>query len=159
MTQKSKNPYRNLRVEFHILQSFPVTCLNRDDVGAPKTAVVGGTTRARVSSQCWKRNIRLAMKDLGTNIGSRTKLIHALVTKACKDLGANDEKAEKCGNDVAAVFIKDKDTKKDNSDEGAASSTSKSDVLIFISPGEVRKIAEVLRDNGFNTEFVEEKDR
>lgn len=28
---------KNTRIEFHILQSFPVTCLNRDDVGAPKT--------------------------------------------------------------------------------------------------------------------------
>ena len=28
-------PFRNTRIEFHILQSFPVTCLNRDDVGAP----------------------------------------------------------------------------------------------------------------------------
>ena len=46
--------YQNTRIEYHILQSFPVTCLNRDDVGAPKTAVVGGVTRARVSSQCWK---------------------------------------------------------------------------------------------------------
>ena len=53
--------YQNTRIEFHILQSFPVTCLNRDDVGAPKTAVVGGVTRARVSSQCWKRQVRLAI--------------------------------------------------------------------------------------------------
>ncbi|WP_200853493.1 type I-E CRISPR-associated protein Cas7/Cse4/CasC, partial [Klebsiella pneumoniae] len=35
-------PFRNTRIEFHILQSFPVTCLNRDDVGAPKSAIVGG---------------------------------------------------------------------------------------------------------------------
>ena len=42
----TSNPLQNTRVEFHILQSFPVTCLNRDDVGAPKSAVVGGVTRA-----------------------------------------------------------------------------------------------------------------
>ena len=46
-------------IEVHILQSFPVSCLNRDDVGAPKTAVFGGVPRARVSSQCWKRAIRM----------------------------------------------------------------------------------------------------
>ncbi len=51
-------PFRNTRIEFHILQSFPVSCLNRDDVGAPKTARIGGVTRARVSSQCWKRQVR-----------------------------------------------------------------------------------------------------
>lgn len=37
-------------IEFHILQSFPVSCLNRDDVGAPKTVVIGGVERLRVSS-------------------------------------------------------------------------------------------------------------
>ena len=46
-------------IELHILQSCPVSCLNRDDVGAPKTAVFGGVSRARVSSQCWKRAIRI----------------------------------------------------------------------------------------------------
>lgn len=43
------NPFKNTYIEFHIIQSFPVTCLNRDDVGAPKTAIIGGSTRARVS--------------------------------------------------------------------------------------------------------------
>ena len=71
---QSSNPYRNVRIEFHILQSFPVTCLNRDDVGAPKTAMVGGTTRARVSSQCWKRHVRLAMRDFGVKLGDVTIL-------------------------------------------------------------------------------------
>jgi CRISPR system Cascade subunit CasC len=157
MSQINTNPYRNLRVEFHILQSFPVTCLNRDDVGAPKTAMVGGTTRARVSSQCWKRHIRLAMKELGTHVGSRTKLIHVLITNACKELGATDEQAEKCGHDVASVFIKEKKEKKDNAEEGTVFAGGKSDVLIFISADEVRKIAEALKDNDFNTNFVEEK--
>lgn len=51
-------------LELHILQSFPVTCLNRDDVGAPKSAVFGGVPRARVSSQSWKRAQRSMMHDL-----------------------------------------------------------------------------------------------
>ncbi|MFA6108507.1 MAG: type I-E CRISPR-associated protein Cas7/Cse4/CasC [Candidatus Latescibacterota bacterium] len=56
-------------IELHILQSFPVSCLNRDDVGAPKTAVFGGVPRARVSSQCWKRAIRLQAQQAAN--GSR----------------------------------------------------------------------------------------
>ena len=39
-------------IELHILQSFPVSCLNRDDVGSPKSAQFGGVRRARISSQC-----------------------------------------------------------------------------------------------------------
>src|SRR5262245_19442267 len=46
-------------IALHILQPFPATCLNRDDVGAPKNFIFGGATRSRVSSQCWKRHIRL----------------------------------------------------------------------------------------------------
>ena len=65
-------------IELHILQSFPVSCLNRDDVGAPKTAVFGGVNRARLSSQSLKRAIREFAQD---NIpaarfgGERTKLV------------------------------------------------------------------------------------
>ncbi len=156
---QTNNPFIHHRIEFHILQSFPVTCLNRDDVGAPKTAVVGGTTRARVSSQCWKRHIRLAMKDIGTKIASRTKLIHKLITDECKASGATDEVAEKCGNEVAAVFIKEKQSKKEKSsdEEETSSIGGKSDALIFISRKEVRKIAQALKENDFKTEFVEEK--
>ena len=93
----TSNPLQNTRVEFHILQSFPVTCLNRDDVGAPKSAVVGGVTRARVSSQCWKRQVRLAMHDFGVKLAVRTKQVGSYVAKACAELGASAEQAEKCG--------------------------------------------------------------
>ena len=51
-------------LELHILQSFPVSCLNRDDMNSPKTATFGGVQRARVSSQCWKREIRLSCNSL-----------------------------------------------------------------------------------------------
>lgn len=50
-------------IELHILQSFPVSCLNRDDLNSPKTAVFGGVQRARVSSQCWKRAVRETAKE------------------------------------------------------------------------------------------------
>ncbi|ACL06610.1 CRISPR-associated protein, Cse4 family [Desulfatibacillum aliphaticivorans] len=152
-----KNPYQNLRVEFHILQSFPVTCLNRDDVGAPKTAVVGGATRARVSSQCWKRNIRLTMKDLGVPIGSRTKLIHQMIEDACAELGADTDQAQACAAQVASVFIKEKKGKKDDGDDSEGNGSDKSDALIFLSREEVKKIALALRENNFSTEFQEEK--
>ena len=56
-------------IELHILQSFPVSCLNRDDVGAPKSAVFGGAPRARVSSQCWKRAIRLRAQESSAQQG------------------------------------------------------------------------------------------
>ena len=64
-------------LELHILQSVPVACLNRDDLGSPKTAIFGGVQRARVSSQCWKRAAReLAQELLPSRFqGQRTRLI------------------------------------------------------------------------------------
>lgn len=45
-------------IEIHALQNFAPSNLNRDDTGAPKDALFGGTRRARVSSQCLKRAVR-----------------------------------------------------------------------------------------------------
>ena len=41
-------------VQVHLVHSYGPNCLNRDDQGRPKTAVVGGATRQRISSQCLK---------------------------------------------------------------------------------------------------------
>lgn len=101
------NAYTNTRIEYHILQSFPVTCLNRDDVGAPKTAVVGGVTRARVSSQCWKRQVRLDMQAFGVQLASRTKKTAEIFTRACAKAGASPEKAESCGQKLADLLADD----------------------------------------------------
>jgi integrase len=83
-------------IELHILQSFPVSCLNRDDVGAPKTATFGGVTRARVSSQCLKRAIRLHAKELSPDLyaGERSKLIIQPISEAAQRHGAPRERAE-----------------------------------------------------------------
>ena len=51
-------------VELHILQNFPPSNLNRDDVGQPKDGDFGGFRRARISSQCLKRSIRYAGKNM-----------------------------------------------------------------------------------------------
>jgi len=45
-------------IEIHMIQNHSPSNLNRDDLGAPKTCVFGGVTRARISSQCLKRSIR-----------------------------------------------------------------------------------------------------
>ena len=51
-------------IDIHVLQTVPPSCVNRDDTGSPKTAVYGGVTRARVSSQAWKRAMRVAFREI-----------------------------------------------------------------------------------------------
>jgi CRISPR system Cascade subunit CasC len=76
---------KNLKIELHLLQNFPPSCLNRDDTNTPKTCEFGGVTRARVSSQCWKRAVREYFKaEAPERRGIRSKrlkseLINALV--------------------------------------------------------------------------------
>lgn len=42
-------------IQLHLLTAYPAANLNRDDTGAPKTVVLGGATRLRISSQSLKR--------------------------------------------------------------------------------------------------------
>ena len=73
---------KRLYVDFHVLQTVPPSCINRDDTGSPKTAMYGGVLRARVSSQAWKHAMR---KDFAENtpldVGKRTKKAAELVKK------------------------------------------------------------------------------
>jgi len=158
------NPLKNLRIEFHILQCFPVTCLNRDDVGAPKTAIVGGVQRARVSSQAWKRPVRMVMHEFGGLHGTRTKLISRLIAKACEEKGATPEQAKACGDRAEGAFIKksDKKAKKGNDAEDVetASTSEKTDTLLFLSPNEVSILANAFAEKGFNPdEVITQKDQ
>lgn len=68
---------KRLYLDIHVLQTVPVSCINRDDTGSPKTAVYGGVTRSRVSSQSWKRAMRLMFRELlpQEKLGVRTKKI------------------------------------------------------------------------------------
>lgn len=50
-------------LDIHVLQTVPSSNINRDETGAPKTAIYGGVTRARVSSQAWKHAMRLKFRD------------------------------------------------------------------------------------------------
>lgn len=126
------NKFTNTRIEFHILQSFPVSCLNRDDVGAPKSAVIGGVERARVSSQCWKRAVRLELHRLGVRIADRTKLVAGKIAEQCVRLGSDPEAAEKCSLAVAGLLAK-------------SVKNGESDTLFFISNAEAASIAEACR--------------
>ncbi|RRD03576.1 type I-E CRISPR-associated protein Cas7/Cse4/CasC [Arachnia propionica] len=71
-------------IEFHALQSVPPANMNRDDSGAPKTAIYGGVTRARVSSQSWKRAMRTHFNETvdPTLVGTRSRMIVTDIAKA-----------------------------------------------------------------------------
>ena len=95
-----------LYVDFHILQTVPPSCVNRDDTGSPKTAVYGGTVRARVSSQAWKRAMRLMFREIfdESALGKRTKRVLQMVSDAIRTQDAAI--AEKDAEKMAAEALK-----------------------------------------------------
>jgi CRISPR system Cascade subunit CasC len=132
------NPFKGQIIEFHILQSFPVSCLNRDDVGSPKSAVVGGVERARVSSQCWKSAVRLAMQDYDIKLGIRSRKLTEYVAKACVKLGATDEQSKACGDAIAESFSKD--------------------TIFFFSDNEANEFALYASNLGFDATLIKDKE-
>lgn len=85
-----------LFLDIHAIQAVPPANINRDDTGSPKTAQFGGITRARVSSQCWKRAIRNYFKEYSSinNVGMRTNelvsYIANLITKQDSTIKEDD---------------------------------------------------------------------
>lgn len=105
-------------IDINVLQTVPASNLNRDETGAPKTAIYGGVTRARVSSQSWKHAMRQAFgKDIkNTNWlkGIRTMKNPQLVKAAIQKLDSHidDDKAMLMAlNIFKAGKIKTKDDK------------------------------------------------
>ena len=90
---------KRLYVDFHVLQTVPPSCVNRDDTGSPKTAVYGGAVRARVSSQAWKHAMRVMFTGEMSGeveIGKRTLRAIDLVADELAKLAA-----ENCKDDSA----------------------------------------------------------
>ncbi len=120
-------------IELHILQSFPATCLNRDDVGAPKTAVFGGVQRARVSSQSWKRAIRFMARELQPAFfaGTRTRFVLRELTRLFQEHGVGEEVAQEL-----AIAAADALGKVDKIEKGNVKT------LLFFSPQELQNVVE-----------------
>lgn len=124
-------------VQLHLLTSYPPSNLNRDDLGNPKTARLGGVDRLRVSSQSLKRAWRtseLFQQELAGNIGTRTKLLGVEVHDALVKSGVSEKKAVEWAGEIASVYGA---TKKDKPLE--------IEQLVHVSPEE-RKTLEQLTD-------------
>jgi CRISPR system Cascade subunit CasC len=104
-------------IQLHLLTSYPPSNLNRDDLGRPKTAVMGGKTRLRVSSQSLKRAWRtsdLFSEAMKGHVGTRTKAMGVEVYNALREKKIADAKAKEWAKQIAEVFGK---CKKANTDK------------------------------------------
>jgi CRISPR system Cascade subunit CasC len=101
-------------IQLHLLTSYPPSNLNRDDLGRPKTAKMGGQTRLRISSQSLKRAWResdlfksVAIDDgskIGDFIGKRTKRVGYESAKKFEEANIPQKDAIAWGKLIAEAF-------------------------------------------------------
>ena len=145
-----------LYLDVHVLQTVPPSCVNRDDTGSPKTAIYGGTTRSRVSSQAWKHSMREMFRDEifdPEKLGSRTKLVLGMVESEILKLNplADAKKlAKKVLTNAGVKFKEDKKDKDEKKDE-------KAEALFFMSAAQAKALAKLAVDS-VSASADEEKD-
>lgn len=157
-------------VEIHILQTMPPSNLNRDDTGSPKKAVYGGVTRARVSSQAWKRPTRLKFRELvdPNQLGIRTKRVVEVLTDRILrlDPAADPETAQKAAQSVlqdagGIKLAKPRSAKKTDDADGNVNEPDQSSYLLFLGSHQYDELAaigkEALAAGGIK-DFLKNKD-
>ena len=123
-------------LELHLIQNFAPSNLNRSDTGAPKDCIFGGSRRARISSQCFKRAMREYFKDNfaeQNNLAERsTRLVEELASQM-ENAGRNKEDAKRVV-EAALAGVGLKMSSKDK---------EKTQYLLFFGRDEIRNIHEI----------------
>lgn len=125
-------------INFHIIQNFPASNLNRDDTGAPKECRFGGYRRSRISSQCQKRSMRTndvfkkTILENGGDLGVRTK---RLIGELEKHFEAAGKPTEERGIVSQAVL--------DALGLKKAKATEKTEYLLYLGGKEAEELANI----------------
>lgn len=127
-------------IELHILQNFAPSNLNRDESNSPKDCTFGGVRRARISSQCIKRAIRLHpafFKATGVEQATRTRYLASAVSSLLQKEGKPKEEADKAAINLVEAILGGMDKKK----------STQSNVLFFASKDEKEHLAKAILEN------------
>ncbi|MFG2856677.1 type I-E CRISPR-associated protein Cas7/Cse4/CasC [Streptomyces mirabilis] len=156
-------------LDVHALQTVPPSNLNRDDTGAPKTAVYGGVPRARVSSQAWKRAVRTYFRDEQlldpSELGVRTKKVVELLADRIAGLADSlgretalqlaDETVKAAGLKTEVPKRKADQAKKD----GGPAPAPESKYLVFLSSRQLDGLARLALDGADDiTAYLKDKE-
>lgn len=135
-------------VQLHLLTFYPPANLNRDDTGRPKTAIIGGAERLRISSQALKRAARTSAvfeTRLKGHLAQRTQRLGDDIRKHLIEKGMDEKAALGTARKIAEVFGKLEDEKSDHPDYIRQ--------LAFVSPSE-RSAAFALADKALTGEAI-----
>ena len=130
-----------MKVELHLLQNVAPSNLNRDDTNTPKDCEFGGHRRARISSQAFKRAIRLSpvfKETLRSELGIRTK---ALVSRLTAYFTEKGEKPEEEAQAIAIGFVEAAMSTVDENKE------NKTKVLLYLGDDEIERMGSIALGN------------
>lgn len=136
-------------IDIHVIQTVPPSNVNRDDTGAPKSALYGGVRRARVSSQAWKRATRAHFQvDLDpAGLGYRTKQAASLIGERIHTLRPEmpeEERAARAGSVLKALGLKlEPKRRRKTEDETGSTPYESSAYLTFFSSSQLDQLAEL----------------
>ena len=127
--------------EIHMLKNYPPVNLNRDESGAPKSCMFGGTTRGRVSSQCLKRSWRISplfSQAIGAeHLGIRTRQLPQLVAEKLAELGVSQEYIDAVFQKISGFGNKEGKENKDGSYTAQ---------IIFYAPEDIQAVADAVHE-------------
>jgi len=135
----------SVKIEFHMIQSFPPANLNRDDTNMPKDCEFGGVRRARISSQCIKRSIRLHPDfEKYTEVPSadRTRRLVFPIQEKLVEAGKNPQVALETASALVSELLGGLDKQKENEQY------PRSKVLFYVSNEEIDSIVRAILENG-----------
>ncbi|MGV9556235.1 type I-E CRISPR-associated protein Cas7/Cse4/CasC [Streptomyces sp. NPDC003401] len=154
-------------LDVHALQTVPPSNINRDDTGAPKTAVYGGVPRARVSSQAWKRATRTYFEDEHLlepgELGVRTKKVVEVLAEriTALDPSLGEEEALALADEtVRAAGLKTEVPKRkaDAAKETGVAAAPEAKYLVFLSARQFDGLARLAVEGAADiTAFLKEK--
>lgn len=150
-------------IDIHALQTVPPSLINRDDTGAPKSAIFGGVPRQRVSSQSWKRAIRRYFEDNfdAQQIGDRSKRLPEKIATRLEKAGLEQEEAINRVQDLfkaAGIKTAIEKPKKDDDPEDKPSPYPRTGYLLFLSQQQIdRAVDELLARDGEKLSKAEAK--
>lgn len=152
-------------IQLHLLRTLPFSNPNRDDAGRPKSGVLGGVDRLRISSQSIKRALRDSACFATTlnqeGRAHRTRTIPSKIVAALQEAGVPNETIEVVIIDIVGVFMT-LDKRDDKTQKGEAGleewlSTVKSSELVFMSDEEVDRLAKFCLEVATTKDFAETK--
>ncbi|MFD9511273.1 type I-E CRISPR-associated protein Cas7/Cse4/CasC [Streptomyces mirabilis] len=160
-------------LDVHALQTVPPSNLNRDDTGAPKTAVYGGVPRARVSSQAWKKATRDYFKAESlldpSELGVRTKkVVEVLADQICvvDPSLAHADALKLAAEVIVATGLKievppkrKSSAKEEGAEDSAAEPAPQSRYLMFLSARQLDGLARLAVEGAADIKaFLKDKD-